>query len=130
LKEGTTMMEQYFVMLGATKKDGKTLISNISKLQIVEVKQRALEMWSDWVQELNMYQKDGWTSGICQVFIPLVLNGRTVAVPDGDTIVEKRFGYQDELKEKVETENEYAITKKSKAKVRGSNKKRNLGRSK
>lgn len=96
------IMDIFCVMLGATKKDGERPISSVSRASYLDSKQRAFEIYSEWVEELNAYQKDGWTTGIVKVFEPAVSpNGHILAYPKDETIVEKRFGFQEESKKIV-----------------------------
>lgn len=116
----------YCVMLGANKKDGKRPIFSASKVEyVVENKTKALQVYADYCRKLDQFKSDEWTSGIVQMFNPIILpNGSFTTYTTADNICEYRFGIQE--KQQKEDSDGIAIVKKPKTSVQRSNKKRNF----
>ena len=87
----------YCVMLGVVMRDGKTLLNYHSKAKyIIENETQALKLYSEYVQELRQYEKDGWTRGVAQMFHPAILRGGHLVAykdPETETICRATFGY-------------------------------------
>lgn len=116
----------YCVMLSANKKDGKRPIFSASQVEyVVENKTKALQVYADYCRKLDQFKSDEWTSGIVQMFNPIILpNGSFTTYTTADNICEYRFGIQE--KQQKEDEDGTAVVKKPKTSVQRSNKKRNF----
>lgn len=117
----------YCVMLGANKRDEKGRHKySASRIEyVVENKTKALQVYSEYCEQLNQFKAEEWTSGIVQMFNPIILpNGHYTTYSTEANICEFRFGYQEEKNQEVE--NETIIEKKTKAPMRRGSKNRNF----
>lgn len=115
----------FCVMLGANKKDGKRPVFSASQVEyVVENKTKALQVYAEYCRKLDQFKSDEWTSGIVQMFHPVILpGGHYTTYSNEENICEYRFGYQEEKKE---DEDGIAVVKKPKASMQRNNKKRNF----
>lgn len=116
----------FCIMLGANKRDekGRHVYSASRMEYVVENKRKALEKYAEYCKELDQFKAKEWTSGMVQMFNPIVLpNGHYTTYTIGENICECRFGFQEEQKE---SEDEIAIVRKAKAPMRRINKKRHF----
>jgi len=87
----------YCVMLGAAKKEGKRMQMSASQMEMIaENKQKALMLYTSYVEKINAFKDQGWTYGQAIMFTPLVVDNHYTTIVRGDPICEYRFGYKEE----------------------------------